>query len=133
MKATEAEESGVARRRPARRPGCGRPRRRRTSLLDSPGPPCSHASVRPMFRRLSLALLVLAAALLPGAAAAQAKQTLRLRFPRVDIPAGTSIEACVLIRVPTSTPFDLATWEIRNHGPKVGLGVLHFLVYIYSG
>ena len=86
-----------------------------------------------MLRRLSLALLVLAAALLPGAAAAQAKQTLRLRFPRVDIPAGTSIEACVLIRVPTSTPFDLATWEIRNHGPKVGLGVLHFLVYVYSG
>ena len=86
-----------------------------------------------MLRRLSLALLVLAAALLPGAAAAHEKQTLRLRFPRVDIPAGTSIEACVLIRVPTSTPFDLATWEIRNHGPKVGLGVLHFLVYVYSG
>ena len=37
-----------------------------------------------MLRRLSLALLVLAAALLPGAAAAHEKQTLRLRFPRVD-------------------------------------------------
>ena len=86
-----------------------------------------------MSRRLFPVALLLIAVLRSGVAAAPAKQTLHLRFPKVSIPASGSVEACVLIRVPTTTPFDLATWEIRNGGPKVGLGVFHFLVYVYSG
>src|SRR5262249_59162606 len=99
----------------------------------SPRAPGSHAGVPPMSRRLVPVVLLLITILRSGAGASQPKQTLHLRFPRVSIPAGGSLEACVLLRVPTTTPFDLATWEIRNRGPKVGLGVFHFLVYVYSG
>src|SRR5262249_61011674 len=98
-------------------------------FLPSPRALSSLSWAPPMSRRLVPVVLLLIAVLRSGAAASPTKQTLHLRFPKVSIPTGGSLEACVLIRVPTTTPFDLATWEIRNNGPKVGLGVVHFLVY----
>ena len=59
--------------------------------------------------------------------------TLKLRFPRLSIPAKTNPEACVLVRVATTAPFDLASIEIRHRGVRGSFAVQHFLVHLYTG
>ncbi len=59
--------------------------------------------------------------------------TLKLRFPRLSIPARTNPEACVLVRVATTAPFDLASIEIRLRGVRGSFAVQHFLVHLYTG
>src|SRR2546422_9557889 len=59
--------------------------------------------------------------------------TLKLRFPRLSIPARTNPEACVLVRVATTTPFDVASIEIRHRGVGGSFAVQHFLVHLYTG
>ena len=71
--------------------------------------------------------------LLARSAGASQPRTVRLRFPRLAVPAGQSLEACVLIRVPGRTPFDLASWTITTRTTGAGVGTLHFLVYLYTG
>src|SRR5205809_446166 len=78
-----------------------------------------------------VAATILLALLVSGATARQA-HTVKLRFPRLAIPAGTNPEACLLVRVPATAPFDLASIEIR-HRVGGGIAVQHFLVYPYTG
>src|SRR5438067_4236618 len=59
--------------------------------------------------------------------------TLKLRFPRLSIPARTNPEACVLVRVATTAPFDVASIEIRLRGVRGRFAVQHFLVHLYTG
>ncbi len=80
-----------------------------------------------------LARLAVALALLPLTATAREPRTLKLRFPPFHVPPGTNPEACVAIRVPSTTPFDVATFEIRHRGATHGVAVQHFLVYAYTG
>lgn len=77
---------------------------------------------------LLLALLVLAAP-----AGAREARTVKLAFPRFTVPASTSVEACRFVHLPTTAPFDLASWEIRMRGAGNGFTTLHFLVYVYTG
>ena len=78
-------------------------------------------------------LVASALLLLARSAGASQPRTVRLRFPRLAVPAGQSLEACVLIRVPGRTPFDLASWTIATRTTGAGVGTLHFLVYLYTG
>ncbi len=78
---------------------------------------------------LPLALLAATAA----ARRSHTPQTLKLRFPRLSIPARTNPEACVLVRVATTAPFDVASIEIRHRGVRGSFGVQHFLVHLYTG
>src|SRR5437879_2561937 len=59
--------------------------------------------------------------------------TLKLRFPSLSIPARTNPEACVLVRVATTAPFDVASIEIRLRGVRGRFAVQHFLVHLYTG
>src|SRR5204863_4230547 len=59
--------------------------------------------------------------------------TLKLRFPRLSIPARTNPEACVLVRVATTAPFDVASIEIRLRGVRGSFAVQAFLVHLYTG
>ncbi len=84
--------------------------------------------------RLLIAALPLA--LLASTATARrphTPHTLKLRFPRLSIPARTNPEACVLVRVATTAPFDLASIEIRHRGVRGSFAVQHFLVHLYTG
>ncbi|TMA34223.1 MAG: hypothetical protein E6J83_18380, partial [Deltaproteobacteria bacterium] len=71
--------------------------------------------------------------LLTGPVDAREPRTLRLRFPRLAVPAGGNTEACVFLRVPLQKPFEVASWDIRTQSSGAGLGTLHFLVYVYTG
>lgn len=79
--------------------------------------------------RRVLALLLLLAA--PGAA--RTPSTLRVRFPSFQVPPDGNVEACVFVRLPVKTPFDVARWEIRNRGSRGDFAARHFLVYLYTG
>lgn len=78
--------------------------------------------------------ILIAAFFLAGVPVATARTsgTLRLKFPRFAIPPGASVEACFVVRLPGTTPFDLVGWETRQHTPSDVLPV-HFLVYHYTG
>ena len=84
--------------------------------------------------RLLTAALPLA--LLTSSAAARrphTPHTLKLRFPSLSIPARTNPEACALVRVATTAPFDVASIEIRHRGVGGRFAVQHFLVHLYTG
>src|SRR5207253_1444330 len=78
-------------------------------------------------------LLTAALALLASTATARPPHTLKLRFPRLSVPARTKPEACVLVRVATTAPFDLASVEIKHRGVGGRFAVQHFLVHLYTG
>jgi hypothetical protein len=79
--------------------------------------------------RRALALLLLLAV----PVAARTPSTLRVRFPSFQIPPGGNVEACAFVRLPVKTPFDVASWEIRNRGSRGNFAARHFLVYLYTG
>ena len=79
-----------------------------------------------------LAVATLLVLLVPAARARQPR-TLKLRFPRLGIAGGTNPEACVLVRVATAAPFDVASIEIRHRGVGGRFAVQHFLVHLYTG
>ena len=72
-------------------------------------------------------------ALLASLATAAQPRSLKLHFPRLSIPGATNPEACVLVRVPATTPFDVASIEIRHRGVGHTFAVQHFLVHLYTG
>jgi len=87
-------------------------------------------------RRLLAVVVTAALSLLlvgPSAAARLPKRSLTLRFPKTLIPPGTSVEACVFVRIPATEPFDLAAFRIKNRGSGGDLAVQHLLVYQYTG
>jgi hypothetical protein len=85
-------------------------------------------------RRPPLWIWIAAGALLAAApAGARGPRTVKLRFPRVALPAGTNAELCLFARVRTAEPFDLGSWEIRHRGAGGDVTPLHFLVYAYQG
>ncbi|HJQ85374.1 MAG TPA: hypothetical protein VKA21_14910 [Candidatus Binatia bacterium] len=81
----------------------------------------------PLSRAVALLLLVLVAP------AHGAPRTLKLRFPRVTVPAGGNLEACYFIRRPATARFDLGRYTIHHRGVGGSFGVRHFLVYLYGG
>jgi hypothetical protein len=70
---------------------------------------------------------------LTAPAAARERRNLHLRFPRFALPPGADKEVCVFVRIPRTTPFDLASIEIRHRGFRQGAAANHFLVYLYTG
>lgn len=76
---------------------------------------------------------VLPLALLASTATARPPRTLKLHFPRLTVAGGTNPEACRLVRVPITTPFDVSSVEIRHRGVGRTFGVQHFLVHLYTG
>src|SRR3989442_10035571 len=82
-------------------------------------------------RLLTAALALLASTATPRRP--HTPHTLKLRFPRLSIPARTNPEACVLVRVATTAPFDLASIEISHRGVRGSFAVQHFLVHLYTG
>src|SRR5438552_15429161 len=84
-------------------------------------------------RLLTAALLL---ALLTSAATARrphTPHTLKLRFPRLSIPARTNPEACLLVRVATTAPFYVASIEIRHRGVRGRFDVQLFLEQHITG
>jgi hypothetical protein len=93
-----------------------------------------------MFRPLSIltslvaALVLVSSVIVPPAAAKNPPRTLKLQFPRTMIPAGGNVEVCVFLRLPVTEAFDLASYQIVQHGfSGTGAVINHFLVYLYSG
>jgi hypothetical protein len=78
--------------------------------------------------RLLAGVLLLA---LPAAAAEPRK--IKVRFPTFTLEPGVSRELCVLVRVPATTAFDLASWEVHHRGVRTDFSPDHFLVYLYRG
>lgn len=81
-------------------------------------------------RRLLLLALLLGCV---GPAVAGDAKALKLRFPKVVIPAGAAVELCAFVRIPLATAFDTDSYEIRHRGVGRGLSLAHFLVYAYQG
>lgn len=86
----------------------------------------------------ALALLVVGQVVAVQAVAARApkrapKKHVTLRFPKLLIPPGANLEACVFVRIPTTEAFDLGSFRIRNRGGGGDLAVQHMLVYQYTG
>ena len=78
---------------------------------------------------------ILATLLFAAATAAQAGEprTLTVRFPRFTLPAGSNVEYCYFVRIPTTTAFDLGSWRIVHAGVKDTTAPRHFLAYLYTG
>jgi hypothetical protein len=83
--------------------------------------------------RLSYAAWLVVFVLSATAGQADAARPVRLRFPSFEVPPGTSVEACYVVRVATSAPIDLSEWTLRNRGAGGGFAPLHFLAYHYLG
>src|SRR5207247_2369367 len=126
-------------RRPRARSACWS-RANPPPTTSPPRPSASRRSPRPYAARVPrpsrLLTAALPLALLASTATARrphTPHTLKLRFPRLSIPARTNPEACVLVRVATTAPFDLASIEIRLRGVRGSFAVQHFLVHLYTG
>jgi hypothetical protein len=85
-----------------------------------------------MVQRLVFALLLLGLAIV-GDAAARERRTLTVRMPRVSLPAGSNVETCYFVRIPTTSSFLLGSWQIVHAGAKGGTQPQHGLVYLYTG
>jgi hypothetical protein len=71
--------------------------------------------------------------LLAGVAAAKDRKTLTIRMPKVSLPANGNVEICYFLRIPTTSPFTLGTWQLVNKGAKGGTQPSHSLAYLYTG
>lgn len=78
---------------------------------------------------LLLALLLLLA---PGADARERK-TIVVKTPRVSLAPGSDVEVCYFLRIPTTTPFMLGSWQLTHAGAKGGTLAQHGLAYVYTG
>src|SRR5262245_30064295 len=81
-----------------------------------------------------LGLLLLAC--LAGAVSdvrAASRRTLIVKLPRVTVPGGSNIELCYVVRIPTTTAFEMGAWQIKHVGAKGGTQTNHGLVYLYTG
>src|SRR5258708_3786171 len=67
-------------------------------------------------RRSGLVLLTLL--VFAGGAAARDRATIKVRTPKVTLAAGSNVEICYFLRIPTTTPFVMASWQLVNKGAK---------------
>jgi|SRR5581483_3954802 len=81
------------------------------------------------FRALGLA----AVAVLLLAPPALARRTIRLNFPKFDVPPRTDRELCTIFRLPMRKAFDLAKFSITNVGVSPTFTSHHFLMWVYNG
>jgi hypothetical protein len=89
-------------------------------------------TVRPsLVQRLFFALLLCLAT--ADSASARERRTLTIRMPRVSLPAGSNVETCYFLRIPTTSSFMLGSWQIKHAGAKGGTQPQHGLVYLYTG
>ena len=82
-------------------------------------------------RRSGFALLTLL--VLAVAADARDPKKIAVRMPRVSLPAGSNVELCYFVRIPTATAFNVGSWQLVNKGAKGGTQSQHSLVYLYTG
>jgi len=82
-------------------------------------------------RRFGLVLLTLL--VFAGGAAARDRKTLTIRTPKVTLAANSNVELCYFLRIPTTTPFMMGTWQLVNKGAKGGTQPSHALAYLYTG
>jgi hypothetical protein len=78
---------------------------------------------------LLLALAILACPV-PGNAA---KSTIKVRLPKILLPARSNIEVCYYARVDATTPFSMGSFKIMHPGAKGATLPQHGLVYLYTG
>jgi hypothetical protein len=81
-------------------------------------------------RRVLLSLVVLALASAPADAA---RRTIAVKIPRVTLPAGSDVELCWFVRIPSTTAFPLGKWTLSHAGIKNGVIAIHGLAYVYTG
>lgn len=86
-----------------------------------------------MSRVAGICLFAVAVIVAAESAGARVPRTMKLRFPRVTVPAGGDTELCTLIRLPLDVPFDLASVRVRQRGVGRNFFPRHFLVYLYTG
>jgi hypothetical protein len=82
-------------------------------------------------RRSGLVLLMLL--VFAGGAAARDRATIKIRTPKVTLAAGSNVEICYFLRIPTTTPFVMGSWQLVNKGAKGGTQPSHALGYVYTG
>ncbi len=63
---------------------------------------------------------------------ARAPRRLELHFPVTHVSPGV-FELCTFVRLPLGTEFTTSEIEIRHQGVGRDIGLLHFLVYLYTG
>jgi hypothetical protein len=78
------------------------------------------------------ALLLLASFAFPTAGLA-AKATLKVRLPKMVLPAQSNTEVCYYARFDASTPFSMGSFHISHPGAKGSTLPQHGLVYLYTG
>lgn len=83
------------------------------------------------FLRSVVTAAALALCVLDGSA--HAARTLKVRFPTLTLPPGANIEACVYVRVPRRTAFEMTSFNIQHRGIAGDVAMRHFLVYRYDG
>lgn len=89
----------------------------------------------PKLSRLSVALVAVTLALLAAAPPTLAKRprSIKLKFPRFEVPARSDREVCTFVRLPMRKPFDAAGSVIVNLGGDAEFVSHHFLLYAYTG
>ena len=82
-------------------------------------------------RRTGFLLLL---ALLSGLPAdARERKSIAIRAPKVTLAPGSNVELCYFLRIPTTTPFVMGSWQLVNKGAKGGTQPSHALAYLYTG
>jgi hypothetical protein len=74
-----------------------------------------------------------AAAALVGVLVVSRAGAVGLGFPRLAVPPGGNVEACVFLRLEQTTPLEVVRWAIVHHGVRRDFAPRHFLVYAYTG
>ena len=82
-------------------------------------------------RRSGLVLLTLL--VFAGGAAARDRATIKIRTPKATLAAGSHVVICYFLRIPTTTPFTMGSWQLVHKGAKGGTQPSHGLAYLYTG
>ena len=85
----------------------------------------------PVLVRFAVSIALVVMAVCP--AQARPTRSLAVRFPRVVVPSGASVELCAFVRIPRTKAFDVSQYDIRHHGVGGSFSLSHFLFYAYQG
>jgi hypothetical protein len=87
----------------------------------------------PIAPRTWIPLAVLALLALADPLPAAAGRTIKLKFPRFDVPARSDREVCTFVRLPLKRPYDASGTLIVNIGGAESFTSHHLLAYAYTG
>lgn len=81
----------------------------------------------------ALAWIALAILTVAGDVAARQRPTITVKVPRFTLQPSSNVELCYLVRVASSTPFEMGGWKIQHPGANGPVQPSHGLVYVYTG